>query len=245
MIKKLLFTVALVISGIITVNAQCTPDIMCTSLVCPDTVANLPHAQATFLYTTTMTVVVPTDTTVSSIPATVDSIMFNSVTGLPTGFTATADKSAWPGGTSGCLLITGTTTNAQAGLHKLTINITAYGTTAFGAATLPIPLAGYKIIVDSSNGISTLNLNRFALSQNNPNPFSSNTTIEFSSSNTDVYNFTVTNIIGEVVFNKIVNAVSGINKIEFSAANLPSGIYMYKLGNKSEVYTKRMIVSGK
>lgn len=246
MFKKLLLITALVISGIITVNAQCTPDIMCTSLVCPDTVTNLqPHAQAAILYNTSMTVNVPSDTTIPPYPTPipVDYIKYDSIHGLPLNLTATPSSPQWIGGTQGCLLISGTTNNSQAGTHKLTIYTTASAMS--GAFSLPLVLSGYKIIVDSTTGISTLNLNKFNLGQNNPNPFNSNTTIEFSSSNADVYNFTVTNIIGEVVYTQTLTAVPGANKIEFSAANLPSGIYMYKLGNKSEVYTRRMIISGK
>jgi len=245
MIKKLLFTTALVISGIIMVNAQCTPDLTCAALVCPDTITNLPHAQATFLYTTTLTVKVPADTNYPPFGVvTVDTLKYLSISGLPAGFTASPDNSAgWPGPSYGCLLITGITTNAQAGTHPLVISVSVKAMS--GAITMPLSLTGYKIIVDSTNGISIINSTKFTLEQNNPNPFNSSTTISFTSSNSDVYNFSVTNIIGEVVYNQTVNAVSGINKIEFSAANLPSGIYMYKLGNKSEVYARRMIISGK
>jgi len=245
MIKKLLLTIAVVISGITFVHAQCTPDAGCTTLVCPDTIANLPLAQASVLYATTMTVKVPADTTIVGLgTVTIDTIKYVSITGLPTGFTATPDKVAgWPGGTSGCLLISGTTTNAQAGLHALVINTTVKALS--GAINLPLALKGYKIIVDSTNGISTLNLAKFKLYQNSPNPFAYKTTIGFTSAIAGVYQFSVYDVIGNLVYSQSVNATSGLNEFDFMTGSLTSGIYMYKLSNNKDSYTRRMVIAGR
>ena len=251
MIKKLLLTSVLFISGIILLNAQCTPDNNCAKLVCPDTLTNLPKAQATILYNTFMTVRVPTDTTVSSYPITVDTLSYTSIIGLPYGFTATPDKSIWLANTKGCLAIHGTAADSMRGkTYKLTITTTVYGFYKPNPLisihiAAPIPLTGYKIHVDSLTGIATFEENKFSLKQNTPNPFSGKTTIEFNSPNTEKCSFAVMNVIGEKVFEKTINATTGENKIEFSASELPSGIYVYTLKNGEQSITKRMIVAGK
>jgi hypothetical protein len=245
MIKKIFLTMAFLVSGIVFVQAQCTPNLSCTSLVCPDTVTNLPFAMATVYYSTTMTVIVPADTTVPPFGSvTIDTIKYLSITGLPTGFTATPDKIAgWPGGTAGCLLISGTTTDSQAGIHFLVINTTIKALS--GAITLPLALTGYKIIVDSSNGLSNLNLAKFKLYQNSPNPFAYKTTIGFTSPTSGVYQFSVYDVIGNLVYSQSVNAASGLNEFDFASGSLTSGIYMYKLSNNKDSYTRRMIVANK
>lgn len=238
--KKVLLFVLMLIAYTATVNAQCTPDVMCASLVCPDTITNLPHAQAGTAYSTTLTVVVPIDTVISGVTATIDSLMYNSITGLPAGFTATPDASRWLPTQKGCLLIAGTGTNAQAGIDTLVINTTCYGKVFGSPASLPIQLKGYHLVIDSSNGIATLTKPEFILEQNKPNPCTDRTTIEFSSTVSEVCQFSVINIIGEEVYHSSINAVTGKNTIELSTAGLPSGIYMYKLSNKNSTFTRRM-----
>jgi len=243
MMKKLLLTIVFAISGIILLNAQCTPDTTCAKIVCPDTITNLPHAKAYALYSTFLTVRVLKDTTVPILgQVAIDSLNSDSISGLPTGITAKPNKSGWKGGTWGCVLISGTTTNAQAGTHNLTVLATIH--TAIISQQMSEP--GYKIVVDSSGaGISSFNSVNFEVEQNIPNPFSSNTLINFTSPNTGNCQFVVYNVIGDVVYRQSIEAKTGANTLQFSAANLPSGIYMYKLSNATQTITRRMIVEGK
>jgi hypothetical protein len=250
MIKKLLFTATLIIAGTVLLNAQCTPDITCTALVCPDTNTaaggNLPHAQGSTPYSTSLTVNVPVDTLYMTQTVPIDSFKYTSTTGLPTGFIVTPNQSSWPGGTQGCILISGTPADSMQGKkYNLIITTTAYFKFALQQYNMPLVLNGYKIIVDSSNGVSNYDLNKFSLEQNTPNPFSKSTTILFSSKVNDTYNFIVYNVIGDIVYTIVINAVVGENRIEFSSEKLSSGIYMYKLSNNEQAVTKRMIVAGK
>ncbi len=244
MIRKLLLTFALIVTGTILLNAQCIPGIYTSPGVYPDTTTNLPHAVVSVLYNTTLTFVVPFDTTISpygTIP--IDSINFNSITGMPTGFTANPDESGWPGGTSGCVLIAGTAADSMQGkTYPITINTTAHGIYLSFPVTLPLVLTGYRIVVDSASGVLDIYLNKFTLNQNSPNPFSHKTKIEFTSPVVESCRFSVINVIGEEVYSLSINAVAGKNSLEFSASGLPSGIYMYKLSNKTSTITKRMII---
>jgi len=246
MIKKILFTATLIISGVIILNAQCTPDPQYTSTgIHPDTIVNLPHAHATIPYSTVITVVVPVDTTYAGQPVLIDSIGIVSIDwGGLTGFTYTPNTPSgyWHGGTSGCVLVSGTPTQLQIGVHHLVVNVNA-GVLGF---LMPYVVPGYEIVVDSSNaGIVNMNTEKFNVFQNSPNPFSYITDIYFTSPVAETFRFTVYNLIGEVVYKQSVNAITGTNKIEFSSANLPSGIYMYQINNKVQTITRRMIIAGK
>ena len=242
MIKKTFLLVVIVLAGTLMLNAQCTPNVACATMVCPDTITNLPHATVSVAYSTTMTVVVPPDTVVPPFGTVViDSLNFNSVTGLPAGYTVSPNDLGWLGGTSGCILISGTT--ATAGTYPLTINTTIHAMS--GLVSMPLAFTGYKIIVDPVVGISDGNLQIFSLEQNSPNPFSNNTLIVFNSPKNENYNFKVCNLLGDVVFEQSVNAVTGENTIDFSAGSLSSGIYMYKLSNEEHSITKRMLVEEK
>ena len=170
--KKLLLSIVFVISGIILVNAQCTPDNTCNKLVCPDTITNLPTAHVSVLYSTFLTVRVPTDTTISSNAIHVDSINYTSVTGLPTGFTANPNNVRWLGGTKGCIQISGTPDDSMQGkTYKLIINTMFHGkigtTIPF---SYPIVLNGYKIFVnDTTVGINEINAQNGSFFYNHTN----------------------------------------------------------------------------
>ncbi len=243
MIKKILFSTLIIISGVTLLNAQCTPGNYSLLGIYPDTATNLPHATVSVPYSTTMTVVVPLDTTYSGMTINIDSIKLTSITGLPTGFTYVPNMSSWASEIAGCVLISGT--SVTAGTYPLSINTLIYGKLFTYPMSYPSTVTGYKIIVDAATGIQYINKEKFNVYQNSPNPFSDKTNIIFTSPLAETYQFLVYNLIGEVVYKRNVNADAGINNIEFSAPVLPSGIYMYKLSNNTQTITKRMIIEGK
>jgi hypothetical protein len=233
--RKLLLTIVSVISGIILVNAQCTPSATCLKGICPDTIANLPIAHVSVPYSTYLTVVVPADTTLPYVGSVaIDSLNYTSTTGLPTGFTATPDKSGWKGNTKGCLLISGTPTIAMQGVtYKLTINVTAH------AMSLPLSVTykGYKIFVnDTTLGIKEIN------AQNGVSFY---------------YNFTDIKIHSNTVINDasiIVNDITGRELMHLSNLNgndftinkgrLSNGIYIISLINNRKVIARGKVIIG-
>lgn len=83
----------------------------------------------------------------------------------------------------------------------------------------------------------------FKLEQNYPNPFNPETTIRFSMNEKGFTKLDVYNLLGQHLVNLLNGEVSaGEHKITFNAANLPSGIYFYKLqqGNHSDI--KKMLL---
>jgi hypothetical protein len=83
----------------------------------------------------------------------------------------------------------------------------------------------------------------YELSQNYPNPFNPATTIKFALPESQVVKITVFNSIGEQV-TKVVDEYmeAGSHEVNFSASNLASGVYLYRLEAGKYVQTKKMML---
>ncbi|MBC8048380.1 MAG: T9SS type A sorting domain-containing protein [Fimbriimonadaceae bacterium] len=106
----------------------CTVDASCTSGICPDSITNLPvTADNVTSYSTTVTVVVPKDTTDSGFTLKYKNITLNSVSGLPPGFTYTCNPATcvFPGNAKSCIKISGNPSTAGAGTYNITAYVTA------------------------------------------------------------------------------------------------------------------------
>ncbi len=94
--------------------------------------------------------------------------------------------------------------------------------------------------------------NRIDIDQNNiaafglrttPNPFSEKTLIEFTLPMEMTAKVSILNVDGKVMFQKEGMFPSGINQVEFSpAANMPDGLYFYRLETAAAVGTKSMLL---
>jgi photosystem II stability/assembly factor-like uncharacterized protein len=85
--------------------------------------------------------------------------------------------------------------------------------------------------------------NSYLLEQNYPNPFNPATTIGFGVQEKSNVKITILNSIGEevaVVLNE--EKEPGYHQIEFNAANLPSGVYLYRIEAGNYINTKKMIL---
>jgi hypothetical protein len=81
------------------------------------------------------------------------------------------------------------------------------------------------------------------LHQNYPNPFNPTTSISFELNKTQNVSLVVYNLLGQQVLNLVNDRLeSGQHKINVNAANLASGIYLYKLTTNSQSLTKKMIL---
>jgi hypothetical protein len=83
----------------------------------------------------------------------------------------------------------------------------------------------------------------FSLEQNYPNPFNPSTTISFQVPEKEFVTLKVFNILGKEVA-VLVNEEkpAGKYEVEFTAKDLVSGVYFYKLEAESFVETKKMIL---
>lgn len=82
------------------------------------------------------------------------------------------------------------------------------------------------------------------MEQNYPNPFNPSTKIKIGLPEQSFASLIVYNVLGEEVaqlVNKELNA--GYHEFNFDAANLPSGIYIYKLqANEKYTSTQKMML---
>ncbi|MBU0984841.1 MAG: T9SS type A sorting domain-containing protein [candidate division Zixibacteria bacterium] len=83
----------------------------------------------------------------------------------------------------------------------------------------------------------------FELAQNYPNPFNPTTTIEFSLPTASRVTVSVYNILGQEVATPADGRFdAGVHRIEFDGAELPSGIYFYRMTWENAAVTKKMIL---
>ena len=83
----------------------------------------------------------------------------------------------------------------------------------------------------------------YQLFQNYPNPFNPSTKIKYSVPESGFVKLSVYNLVGEevsVLVNEKVDA--GIYEVTFSAANLPSGTYFYRLQAGNTVKLKKIVL---
>jgi plastocyanin len=82
---------------------------------------------------------------------------------------------------------------------------------------------------------------QFALAQNYPNPFNPSTTIQFSVPFDGNVTLTVYNVLGEEVRQLYAGHASpGTYNVNFNGADLPSGLYFYRLQTPSATLVRTM-----
>ena len=87
----------------------------------------------------------------------------------------------------------------------------------------------------------TISINKYALEQNYPNPFNPSTSIRFSIPVSGNVKLAVYNILGQEV-KTLLNEIkeSGTHTVNFNAADLSSGVYIYKIESSGLTQTRKM-----
>ncbi len=83
----------------------------------------------------------------------------------------------------------------------------------------------------------------YYLEQNQPNPFTEQSFIEFGLADAQEVNFLIVNNLGEVAFSQNAAFGKGTHRIELKDLNLPAGVYFYSLRAGDFVATRKMIVN--
>ncbi|VAX28429.1 hypothetical protein MNBD_IGNAVI01-2918 [hydrothermal vent metagenome] len=127
--------------------------------------------------------------------------------------------------------------------------LTGVSRIAFSELLDPRPQAGgpaYQNIGDYVTSVKRIQGNTiiatdYDLSQNYPNPFNPNTKIQFSIPTQSFVKLSVYNILGQEVA-ILVNEVKpiGTYEVDFNAANLSTGVYVYRLKSQNNIITKKM-----
>jgi hypothetical protein len=93
--------------------------------------------------------------------------------------------------------------------------------------------------VDDGNALAS----SFKLKQNYPNPFNPATKIDYTVGKTGPVSMKVYNTLGEEVFTLFNGSLdAGSYQLTFDGADLPSGVYIYKLTSGSYSESKKMIL---
>ncbi|MBL4745226.1 MAG: T9SS type A sorting domain-containing protein [Flavobacteriaceae bacterium] len=75
-----------------------------------------------------------------------------------------------------------------------------------------------------------------------PNPFSTETRVNFNSTVRQTVTFTVKNLLGNTVYMERINAKKGRNYVPFKRDNLQNGMYIYSLQTDTEIVSKRLVI---
>lgn len=255
MIKKLLSSVLFIASiGVMNSSAQCFPNFPTGCIptgddygICPDSATGIAEGTVGVAYTQILSIKTPTTAAHWGQPSIqIDSLVVTSVDSLAPGliYQCVPSTCAFAGGQDGCILISGTPT--QVWNHIIVVNILPY-VNIFGTHTTYTPTTNkqYRSKVVLPSGIETIDLTRFDVSQNIPNPFSDKSEIQFSSVTNSEVEFKVFDMLGAVVYNSTIKSVKGMNTITLDANLFAPGVYMFSIKNGEHTITKRMVVSSK
>lgn len=237
--------VSTLISG--TAFAQCTPDLSITIPgIYPDSATGLPPGLVGQPYSEVIQARVLTDTTYNGLPAIISNITITGVTGLPAGLTYSCNPATcvFPGGSNGCLLLSGTP--SAAGIFSIIVDLEINGS-IFGVPVPPVAESlDYYVIEIGTVGLSDdLSNIKFELLQNTPNPASDYTDVSFTTPVGGDFTIKLFNMIGKEVYHQTVRGMAGLNTSRIQLDDYTPGVYMMSLENGSSVVTRRMIVSRK
>ena len=199
--------------------------------------------------------------TISFLGATVelDSIVIEEVTGVPVGLgipelpfvVCNPGNCSFPANSQGCAAITGTATDANMpGDYNLVIEGKAY-LTAFGPQDITFPGSifpgEYILTLEEENSGTCFVGTKNPLSEQIgfkavPNPTNGQTIIEINALIDSPMQFSITDMMGQVVRREMVDIHTGENQIAVDAANLPAGIYVYSLSNETGSISKKLVV---
>ncbi len=104
---------------------------------------------------------------------------------------------------------------------------------------------GLDLVQVKNNGVGISNVSNpaFNLNQNYPNPFIGSTMISFELKTNDFVKLTVLDVLGKEVTTLVnQNLTAGTHNVTFNAADLSSGVYLYKLETTDFNETKVMML---
>lgn len=145
---------------------------------------------------------------------------------------------------SNTLFITSNYTQSQPSLIQPGQNVTIWANQDASGSLSAVQVQQINSSVTQIKEDKTTNLpSHYALNQNYPNPFNPSTLIKYTLAKQEYVSLVVFNIIGEKIATLINTAQSpGTHSVKFNAANLPSGIYFYRLEAGNFVDVKKMIL---
>ncbi|MEB2355743.1 MAG: T9SS type A sorting domain-containing protein, partial [Ignavibacteriales bacterium] len=111
----------------------------------------------------------------------------------------------------------------------------------FGGSGYPLAQKVEKVVSVEDQG--EIVVNGYKLSQNYPNPFNPTTKINFELSASGFTTLKIYDMLGNEVATLVQNELTaGSHSVNFNAANLASGTYLYQLNVNGTRITNKMIL---
>jgi hypothetical protein len=252
--KKILLALIALMSINIAMAQNCTADPQFTAPgVYPDSATGIPAAFVGVPYNETITTITPVDTCIVLLfpPCTtlpIDSVVIDVFSGLPPGFSVVSENETalnfvFPGGSTSCMLITGTATAGQVGSYPLTVSGLSWATVLGTPTSQPFNVDYYTLEIVMPTGVEQFTSNVFEVKQNAPNPIRDFSTVEFYLPKANSVTVSVFDLLGKVLQSENVVGTQGSNKYNLDASNLSNGIYFYSLTSANKTITKRFVVN--
>ena len=156
--------------------------------------------------------------------------------------------------TKGCVVLFGTATPAEVAAHdlKVTADVAITGVPLPFTLTLPDdlePASHYYLVVKPEGSANCLTMDtyesfasQFSIS-NLPNPTSGWTQIKVNAQVGGIFDFFVSDVMGQRLHREQVTILPGENTIDYNGSHLPNGVYLYSLSNGREMVTRKMVVN--
>lgn len=203
----------------------------------------------------TLTIVINDSLTYAGNTVALDSIVINSVAGLPAGvnYTCSPNNCHFLRNTIGCAKIAGVPTSSNPpGAYDLTIQGGAY----VSGLIFPIPITfpdanlapgKYTIYVNGSANdpcavASTKSLEGVVGLVTSPNPTSGIANIVVNSKTAGRFQFQVVDLYGQKIDSKQLDISIGENQLELDASQYPNGLYLLQLSNETGMVAQKMVV---
>lgn len=218
-----------------------------TKTLCPDSITNLKNAKVDSLYTQVLQFKSFDTISSNGINYLIDSVKINlPITGLPPHITAQCSNSncLFTPFSKGCITFVGTPTIADTGVYNLNFSINYFCSKNNMASVIDRPVNYYKIkIIKNNTGIDEYENMQFQLSQNNPNPSNYITEITFVSPEPATIQFKITDVVGQLKFNRKIKAKKGKNNIKVDTRKFDSGAYFYSVSDGKTTLSKTMMIT--
>ncbi len=145
------------------------------------------------------------------------------------------------GDSQNCATLSGTPTTP--GSFGLSINVVGY-ITVFGNVTgIPVSFDQYTYEVTGEVNVAETQQYTLALGQSIPNPATDAVQIPVTLERAGAINFTMVNLLGEVVVREQFSGAQGANTVNLNVSNLEAGLYLYSIDVNGKRLTKRMVIN--
>ncbi len=241
--KKTLLTIATMVAGILTMNAQCVIAPTCTvssSGYCatPSASTNLSAATIGTAYNDNIQLSLGSTAQTQLGPVTVHSATVTNVVGMPAGILATKNPTtgAIMANASGCIGFAGTST-APAGTYTIGVTVVITASQNSGPQfNLPAQTFNWYLPLNASTtGINTIANTTTGVLVLAPNPAKSELTL---TSDLHLAKATIIDALGKVV---MVQELNYANQAIIDVRSLETGIYFLQANDGSKTITKKFI----